>query len=110
MQLPTTVVAGTAELNGHDLSLNRVRCEAIVKRTLEIFPGVSRPELASYWAGLRPATPGNLPYIGRSRVGKLFLNTGHGTLGWTHGAGSGRALAEIIGGRRPEVDFAFCGA
>ena len=103
-------VAGTAELNGHDLSLNRVRCEAIVKRTLEIFPGVSRPELASYWAGLRPATPGNLPYIGRSRVGKLFLNTGHGTLGWTHGAGSGRALAEIIGGRRPEVDFAFCGA
>jgi D-amino-acid dehydrogenase len=102
-------IAGTAELNGYDLSLNPVRCEAIVRRTLEIFPGVSRPELASYWAGLRPATPGNVPYIGRSRVEGLFLNTGHGTLGWTHGCGSGRALAELMSGRRPEVDFAFCG-
>jgi D-amino-acid dehydrogenase len=102
-------IAGTAELNGYDLSLNPVRCEAIVRRTLDIFPGVSRPELASYWAGLRPATPGNVPYIGRSKVQGLFLNTGHGTLGWTHGCGSGRALAELMSGRRPEVDFAFCG-
>jgi D-amino-acid dehydrogenase len=102
-------VAGTAELNGYDLALNPVRCEAIVRRTLEIFPGVSRPELARYWAGLRPATPGNVPYIGRSKVDRLYLNTGHGTLGWTHGCGSGRALADLISGRLPEVDFAFCG-
>ncbi|GAA0766267.1 D-amino acid dehydrogenase [Ideonella azotifigens] len=102
-------IAGTAELNGYDLALNPVRCEAIVRRTLQLFPGVSRPELASYWTGLRPATPGNVPYIGESRVRKLFLNTGHGTLGWTHGAGSGHALAQLIDGRRPEVDFAFCG-
>jgi D-amino-acid dehydrogenase len=102
-------IAGTAELNGYDLSLNPVRCEAIVKRTLEVFPGVSRPELASYWAGLRPATPGNVPYIGRSKVQGLFLNTGHGTLGWTHGCGSGRALADIVSGEVPEVDFQFCG-
>jgi D-amino-acid dehydrogenase len=102
-------IAGTAELNGYDLSLNPVRCEAIVKRTLEVFPGVSRPELASYWAGLRPATPGNVPYIGRSKVQGLFLNTGHGTLGWTHGCGSGRALADIVSGEVPGVDFRFCG-
>lgn len=102
-------IAGTAELNGYGLELNRVRCEAIVRRTLEVFPGVSRPELASYWAGLRPATPGNVPYIGQSKVQGLYLNTGHGTLGWTHGCGSGRALSEIISGRKPEVDFAFCG-
>ncbi|MCW2573807.1 MAG: amino acid dehydrogenase [Frankiales bacterium] len=102
-------VAGTAELNGYDLALNRVRCEAIVRRTLEIFPGVSRPELATYWAGLRPATPGNVPYIGRSKVAGLYLNTGHGTLGWTHGCGSGRALADIISRRLPDVDFDFCG-
>ena len=102
-------IAGTAELNGYGLALNPVRCEAIVRRTLEVFPGVSRPELASFWAGLRPATPGNVPYIGRSKVEGLFLNTGHGTLGWTHGCGSGRALAELMSGRQPEVDFEFCG-
>jgi D-amino-acid dehydrogenase len=100
-------VAGTAELNGHSLALNRTRCEAIVKRALEIFPGCSRPELASYWAGLRPATPGNVPLIGPSRLKRLFLNTGHGTLGWTHACGSGQALAELVSGRRPDVDFAF---
>lgn len=102
-------IAGTAELNGYGLELNRVRCDAIVRRTLEVFPGVSRPELASYWAGLRPATPGNVPYIGRSKIEGLYLNTGHGTLGWTHGCGSGKALSDIISGRHPEVDFAFCG-
>ncbi|MDO9435722.1 D-amino acid dehydrogenase [Hydrogenophaga sp.] len=102
-------IAGTAELNGYDLSLNPVRCEAIVRRTLEVFPGVSRPELATYWAGLRPATPGNVPYVGKSTTDRLYLNTGHGTLGWTHGCGSGRALAELISGRRPDVDFGFCG-
>ena len=102
-------VAGTAELNGYGLALNPVRCEALVKRTLDIFPGMSRPELAQYWAGLRPATPGNVPYIGASKVRGLYLNTGHGTLGWTHGCGSGRAVAEIIDGRQPEVDFAFTG-
>lgn len=103
-------VAGTAEFNGYSMALNPARCEAITRRALELFPGASRPELARYWAGLRPATPGNLPYIGASRVRGLYLNTGHGTLGWTHGCGSGRALADIIDGRAPEVDFAFTGA
>ena len=102
-------IAGTAELNGYDLSLNPARCKAIVQRALEVFPGMSRPELATFWAGLRPATPGNVPYIGKSRVQGLYLNTGHGTLGWTHGCGSGRALAELMSGRQPEVDFEFCG-
>jgi D-amino-acid dehydrogenase len=101
-------IAGTAELNGFDLALNPVRCAAIVRRTLEIFPGCSRPELASYWAGLRPATPGNVPYIGESRLKRLYLNTGHGTLGWTHACGSGRALALLMSGRVPEVEFDFC--
>lgn len=102
-------VAGTAEMSGYGMHLNPVRCEAIVRRTLEIFPGVSRPELARFWTGLRPATPGNVPYIGASGIDGLYLNTGHGTLGWTHGCGSGRAIAEIISKRVPEVDFAFCG-
>ncbi|WP_372387306.1 D-amino acid dehydrogenase [Xanthomonas axonopodis] len=100
-------IAGTAELNGYDLSLNQVRCDAIVRRTLEVFPGMSRPELATFWAGLRPATPGNVPYIGASKVQGLWLNTGHGTLGWTHGCGSGHAIAQLICGHKPEVDFEF---
>jgi len=102
-------IAGTAELSGYGTELNRVRCEALTKRAEEIFPGVLDVAKVEYWAGLRPATPSNVPYIGRSKLGNLWLNTGHGTLGWTHGAGSGLAIAELIGGRKPDVDFAFCG-
>ncbi|MBQ0958050.1 D-amino acid dehydrogenase [Ideonella sp. 4Y11] len=100
-------IAGTAELNGYDRDLNRVRCEAIVRRTEELFPGAGDTEQAQFWTGLRPATPSNVPLIGRSRVGKLFLNTGHGTLGWTHACGSGKSIARIVSGMRPELDFAF---
>jgi D-amino-acid dehydrogenase len=100
-------IAGTAELAGYDTSVNEARCRAILKRTMELFPGAGRPAEAKFWAGLRPATPGNIPYIGRTRYPNLFLNTGHGTLGWTHACGSGRALADIVSGRKPEVDFSF---
>jgi len=102
-------IAGTAEIDGYDTSLNLVRCEAIVRRVRELFPEMTDGRDARYWTGLRPATPSNVPYIGRSRVPNLFLNTGHGTLGWTHSCGSGRALADLVDGRQPEVDFAFCG-
>ena len=60
-------------------------------------------------AMLRPATPSNVPIIGRSKVENLFLNTGHGTLGWTHSCGSGKSIARIVSGLEPEVDFAFVG-
>lgn len=99
--------AGTAELTGYDTEVNRVRCEAIVKRLRELFPALERSGEPQFWAGLRPATPGNVPVIGRTRCANLFLNTGHGTLGWTLAAGSGRALADLVAGRQPEVDFPF---
>lgn len=99
-------IAGTAELNGYDTSINRIRCEAIVKRVEELFPGAGDPAGASYWAGLRPATPDNLPCLGRTKFPNLFLNTGHGTLGWTHACGSGKLLADLVGGRRPDIDLA----
>jgi D-amino-acid dehydrogenase len=102
-------IAGTAELNGHDRDLNRVRCEAIVRRTEQLFPGAGDTEQAQFWTGLRPATPSNVPIIGRSRIANLYLNTGHGTLGWTHACGSGKSIARIISGLAPEVDFAFAG-
>jgi D-amino-acid dehydrogenase len=103
-------IAGTAELNGYDASINEVRCRAILRRTLELFPGAGDASRAAFWAGLRPTTPSNVPYIGATRYGNLYLNTGHGTLGWTHSCGSGRALADIVSGRRPEIDFAFTAA
>jgi D-amino-acid dehydrogenase len=100
-------VAGTAELTGYDTSINVARCAAIVARVGKLFPGLAEARDIQYWAGLRPATPSNVPVIGRTRIANLFLNTGHGTLGWTLAAGSGRALADLVSGRKPEVDFAF---
>ncbi len=102
-------IAGTCELNGYETALNDVRCRAIIRRTEELFPGAGDVSQARYWAGLRPATPSNVPYIGKTKFANLYLDTGHGTLGWTHACGSGQAIADIISGRRPEVDFAFTG-
>jgi D-amino-acid dehydrogenase len=102
-------IAGTAELNGYDRDLNRVRCEAIVHRVEELFPGAGDTTQAQFWTGLRPATPSNVPLIGRSKLPNLFLNTGHGTLGWTHSCGSGKSIARIVSGLEPELDFAFTG-
>ena len=102
-------VAGTAELSGYDKALNLVRCEALVKRTFDLFPDAGDPHSAQFWAGLRPATPSNVPLVGRTRHRNLYLDTGHGTLGWTMACGSGRALADVMAGRKPGVDFAFTG-
>lgn len=108
-------IAGTAELSGFDLSLDsptaQVRCAALVKRYEELFPGVADLSEPNFWTGLRPSTPTNIPYIGRSRKARnLWINAGHGTLGWTHGAGSGRAMAELMAGRKPAMAFSFYNA
>lgn len=106
-------IAGTAELAGYDTRLDtptaRVRCAGLLERYEQLFPGVADPSEPHFWTGLRPSTPTNIPYIGRSPIANLWVNAGHGTLGWTHGAGSGRALAELIGGRRPAIGFGFYG-
>ena len=103
-------IAGTAELNGFDTTLNPVRCAALTKRAKHHFPDLCDWEAVTYWTGLRPATPSNLPIIGQSKLKNLFLNTGHGTLGWTEGPGSARALVDIMAGVKPEVDYEFLGA
>ena len=100
-------VAGTAELTGWDTTLNPTRCEALTARTFELFPDAGDRNSVRYWTGLRPATPSNAPLIGRTRYRNLYLNTGHGTLGWTMACGSGRGLADVVAGRKPDVDFAF---
>jgi D-amino-acid dehydrogenase len=98
-------VAGTAELTGYSLDLNAVRCEALTRRAVDWFGDAVDAAHAEYWTGLRPATPSNVPLIGRTRYPNLYLNAGHGTLGWTMAAGSARALAEIVSGRKPDIDF-----
>ncbi len=99
----------TAEIGDFDVSVDPRRCEALVRHILKLFPGSGDAQRATSWAGLRPTTPSNLPYVGRSKVPGLFINAGHGTVGWTQACGTGRALAEIAAGRRPEVEFPFLG-
>jgi D-amino-acid dehydrogenase len=106
-------VAGTIEVGGYDATLNsplaKARCHMLAKRVEQVLPGVcdTRSEEQGgsphFWAGLRPATPTNIPFIGKTSVAKLWVNAGHGTLGWTHGAGSGKALAALIDGKMPEI-------
>jgi len=112
-------VAGTIELGGYDLSLTsplaQARCAMLARRVEEVLPGVCDTRLEAeggtpnFWTGLRPATPTNIPYIGQTLVKKLWVNAGHGTLGWTHGAGSGKALAELVSGHKPDMAFEFYG-
>ena len=107
-------VAGTAEFNGFNQSLNPVRCEAITRRVREVFGDAVNLNEPNYWTGLRPMTPSNVPIIGRAvnqtgRIDNLYLNTGHGTLGWTHSNGSAKAITDIIQGKQPDVDFKFVG-
>ncbi len=106
-------VAGTIEVGGYDTSLNtdlaKARCKMLARRVEQVLPGVCDTRLEEeggsphFWTGLRPATPTNIPYIGKTSVNNLWINAGHGTLGWTHGAGSGKALAELMSGKTPEI-------
>ena len=103
-------IAGTAELNGFDTHVRPERIAGILEWAQSRIPGAIDIERADHWAGLRPATPGNVPLIGRGRRPNLWFNTGHGTLGWTLSCGSAAALAELMCGRRPAVDFPFLAA
>ncbi len=100
-------IAGMAELGGVDTRIDPARCQLLLARTEALFPGAGDATRAEYWCGLRPSTPSNLPCIGATSYANLFVNSGHGTLGWTLACGSGQALADIISGQRPQVDYAF---
>jgi len=102
-------VAGTAELSGYNTLINPERCEAMLQRTRTLFPQLAPTGEIKYWVGLRPATPSNVPIIGRTKHANLYCNTGHGTLGWTLACGSGEAIADIISQRAPRVVFPFLG-
>ncbi len=95
-------VGGMAELAGFDLRLNPRRRETLEKVTRELFPGGDLAQ-AEFWTGLRPMTPDGTPLVGATPIDNLFLNTGHGTLGWTMACGSAEVLARQLLGLRPEI-------
>ena len=96
-------VGGLAEIAGYDLSLNPRRRATLAKSVTEMFPGGGDPDKAEFWTGLRPMTPDGTPIVGATPIPNLYLNTGHGTLGWTMSAGSSRLLADLISGRKPDI-------
>lgn len=96
-------VGGMAEVAGFDLSLEPRRRATLEKVVKDLYPDGGDLSQASFWTGLRPATPDGTPVIGATPYGNLFLNTGHGTLGWTMAAGSGRYLADLMSGKKPQI-------
>jgi len=97
-------VGGTAELTGYDLTLHPRRRHTLDHVVEDLFPRGGDLARAEFWTGLRPMTPDGTPVIGPTRYSKLWLSTGHGTLGWTMAAGTGRLLADWIGGAKPQID------
>ncbi len=96
-------VGGTAELAGYSLALRAPRRRTLEHVVTDLFPRGSDVTRAEFWCGLRPMTPDGTPVIGGTRYPNLHLATGHGTLGWTMAAGTGRVLADLLGGRQPEI-------
>jgi D-amino-acid dehydrogenase len=91
-----------AELGGFDLRLNPRRRATLEMVTQDLFPGGDLPR-AEFWTGLRPMTPDSTPLIGATRWGNLYLNTGHGTLGWTMACGSARVVSDLVMGRSADI-------
>jgi D-amino-acid dehydrogenase len=96
-------VGGTAELAGYSLKLREARRATLEHVVTDLFPRGGDIARAEFWCGLRPMTPDGPPVIGGTRYRNLYLATGHGTLGWTMAAGTGRVMADLLGGRRPEI-------
>ncbi len=99
-------VGGTAELAGYSRTLRHSRRATLEHVVTDLFPGGGDVAKATFWTGLRPMTPDGTPVIGPSPYANLFLATGHGTLGWTMSAGTGQVLADVVSGRKPDIDLA----
>lgn len=97
-------IGGMAELSGYQIKLKPEHRETLAMVVNDLFPLAGDTNKATYWSGLRPMTPDSTPIIGQSALKNLYINTGHGTLGWTMSLGSGRIVADIISGRTPEID------
>jgi len=102
-------VAGTAELDGYNLRMSPRRQKLIVDKALELFPNSGDRSNIDFWSGLRPVTPDSAPVLGDTKYGNLYLNTGHGTLGWTMSCGSAKAVADLISDKTPDISLTGLG-
>ncbi len=98
-------VAGTAEFTGHDETLNANRVDNLQRYFFESFPDYPDRSAGKAWTGLRPMTPDGIPYLGETPVRGLYLNAGHGHLGWTMSCGSAQAVANLVSGRQGDLDL-----
>ena len=98
-------VGGTAQLSGFDLRLDQARRGTLEFVANDLFPKGGDVSRAEFWTGLRPMTPDGTPIVGATRFRNLLLSTGHGTLGWTMAAGTGRVIADLLSGRDPGIDL-----
>jgi D-amino-acid dehydrogenase len=98
-------VGGTAEVSGYDLTPRKARRATLEHSVGDLFPRGGNLAAGTFWCGLRPMTPDGPPLICGTRLPNLYLNTGHGTLGWTMACGSGRVIADVVSGKRPEIDI-----
>ena len=96
-------VAGTAELNGYETNIVKSRIKPILTQAKRLFPKIDWETDRTEWACIRPSTPDGPPRIGKTKLSNLYLNTGHGTLGWTQAAGSAYVLADIMDNKQPEI-------
>ena len=96
-------VGGMAEISGYTNDLGPARRQTLEHSVTDLFPGGDVAK-ASFWSGLRPMTPDGTPVIGPTKIKGLFLNTGHGTLGWTMSSGSARVISDLVSGRKPDID------
>jgi D-amino-acid dehydrogenase len=102
-------VGGMAELSGYNNHLSPARRATLEHSVTGLFPTAGDVGKASFWTGLRPMTPDGTPIIGQSRYGNLFINSGHGTLGWTMATGSGRIITDLISGKPADIDTSDLG-
>jgi D-amino-acid dehydrogenase len=101
--------AGLAETVGYDTAIHPARAQLVLDHVMALFPNAGNAAEVEYWAGLRPQSPDSVPILGKTPINGLYLNTGHGTLGWTMSVGSGRIVADVIAGRAPDIDIADLG-
>ncbi len=102
-------VGGMAEISGFNNTLHPERRATLEHSLQSLFPGAADLRTGTFWSGLRPMTPDGTPVIGATSFSNLYLNSGHGTLGWTMACGSGHVLADVISGRSPEIETADLG-
>lgn len=100
-------VAGFVELSGYSRYLDDKACQKITTIMNNMFPDALNIDNVNYWSGLRPATPSGIPYIGKTKFSNLYINSGHGPLGWTMSMGSAKALSDIVNNQNPEIIFPF---